>query len=424
MTLISKLQVKGFPGLADGDYELSQDTQIKWPLWAGKTSVLKAITWMLVGTDLQGKLIPNTENTSVTWRGAMTFQRKSVKGKETQSWDLNRIISGGKEHALAKMIPWYLFSWAMTNKKTIEIVTGINQDTYSEGGLTLKALEEEVKNSNAINKTLAAINAHMHSINNEFRMTFNKSIVSELYNPKQLVLLLKEFKALYAWLMNNKGIDDLTPYLEGLIKDSSNSLTPAIKYFVDRLKRPYPSWVSIEDRKARRNREAINSFANVISQLERCIRNIKNVITKEVPALKWKDLLESYTILVAESLEVWSVILSRDKLRESMLTTINRELTRYWMSYSLPGTITYTVSYKGKDVSIYELPRHVRFLYETNICSRIQSRGNENPWLILIDDYMLWESTKEIDDLLMEALAHQVIITSTNNKLKGLEFTL
>jgi hypothetical protein len=138
-----------------------------------------------------------------------------------------------------------------------------------------------------------------------------------------------------------------------------------------------------------------------------------------------------YWTLMDDVSNLWKIIKEKQLLVTAAYDAINNKLKQYWINLNTNNVLTITVEYNWEKKSLTELPRHIRFLMEINICSRLQlnyinnnSNNSQYSWLILVDDYTLPDDNDSIDKVLLEALSHQMIITKTVKGIKSINIKL
>lgn len=437
MELIKTLKIKSFPWIKDWTYKFSQDTIIKWNWWDWKTSMLKAITWLLAWKDLQWRTIPNiTETTSVLSRGSIELFRDH----SWLSWSIDRILKWWTDNILSRIIPWYIFSSWLTNKRIAEIITWINPDTYSSWWTTLNKLADRIKEAKKSADVLSKISARV--------MEFNKAIARDSW--VSVLHLLYDYERLFEF---NKKRSTITKSI-GLIKQtieefSSGWWDTSAKYesnkdivkYLDVLKKTNPAIEYIIDKKRIRDIESLYSFLNRLKQsmnslqssISNCMSNLDTLADKwDINVISTENSLYVYLKLLWHVNNLWGLIIKKQTLLKEVYNNINIHLARFWMEFTSSNQLKINAEYEWKTLSLLEMPRHIRFLMEINLCSRLQldhisnnnSRSSNQAGLILIDDSPLDDDDDTIDSILTEWLSHQVILTKQDKKSKGLEFII
>ena len=432
MELINTLTVKDFPWVTDWVYEFSQDTIIESNYWEGKTSLLKSITWLLTEKDLQGKSIPNIKDTT------MVISRGFIELMRNNKWlngDLNRILRWTPQQILSKIIPWYLLSSWITNKKVVEIVTWIKMDEFSLWGQTLEEQAKAIKEIKKFQWNLYQISASVRSAWSNIWSYCNTNWLHKIYDypklleiQKDIIFMKWKIEILYNLAGNIDNVREVSNlYQVDSIKDWMNELKNKEDYISDFWKELF-YWILLKKTAVKQlTYEKLKYIRNNILDISRIytstINSIENYIISALPLVTKETYLMYYYKIIQVTLSLWETITAKKKLVVDMYKTINRDLSQYWMELSWNNVLTTKVTYKWKDMELLELPRHIKTLMEINLCSRMQLdwfswRGNQNAWLILIDDYALRWDNDSIDKIYIEALAHQVIMTRVNTKAK------
>lgn len=452
MELIKQLSIQNFPWLVDGIYILSQDTIVEWDYWSWKTSLLKAITWLLCEKDLQGKSIPNiTDQTQVTSNWYMKLERT----KEWLIWDIWRILKGWVNAILARIIPWYIFSWWITNKELVHIITNINMDKpllWKKQNLWF--FKKKIKEIKSYQNVLADISEDILNFTYDVKhaLNYDDEILSKLYDLPKILQFHQD-----AIVVNKKIKDFINPLYKGLNKKESKDMDlihikkSGIKNYIynffkmknknDILAIMIKHFFSLESVKNKHSIECLTLWELKLLNISinyiimKCQEYKENFIRR----LQWifldvnyDNLHHYYDKILKKTLNLWELMRNKQLFIDEMYHRINDTLEMYWMNISWNNKLTIMVNYKWKTMSLLELPRSKRFLMEINLCSKLQlnylnefsDSASIVTWLILIDDYYFSNSNESIDLLLAEALSHQVILTINNTKVKKLKLTI
>lgn len=438
MELITHLQVTNFPWLQDWTIRLWQDTFIEWKYWSGKTSVLKAISYLFTGKDLQWNTIPNiNEKTRVISRWLFDMSR-------TQEWanisSLNWLLKWEAKDILARIVPWFLLSWALTNTEIVESLSWIKYKTFDYWYWKIETIESTIKELESYKKSIKLFSEsfrHLTLIKRHFSIKWIPIQVDELIDyledwHKPLNFLdtnlntdkvntIKIFTSLKEWYKSKDAhilCDKIITWIE-TEQDNSFSSQQHIRW-----------WKSLL-------RDYFNSVSTVYDLLNNSIKNTKwAAMSKSTPTFSWDlfrtSVMESYYTIVDRSFVADEQKNALTTTKNKYIETINDSLWVTWIKVSWNFQLTINVRDKLWETSLLALPRHRRFLYEVLLCSRIQdillnSNGwssNRRTWIILIDDYIFDNDDDSIDNILTESLDHQVIITRTDNTKESLEINI
>lgn len=415
MELITTLSVKDFPWLKDWSYTLWQDTIITWDYWIGKTSVLKAITYLLAWTDLNWHKIPwLLPTTKVIWRGAIDIARTEEGASMS---NLNNFVKWWAKYILAKMIPWYLLWWAFTNKEVVEVLSWIEYNTFwrhSNNWETIQWLEvniEEWKNLNKVmNKFSEAIIAYNYCV----KMLWLKWIEINYIEVIHFAMFVKKFFQFRRDLnrQNEPYVNTIEVFLNAndSYKKSNNQLIKEIEsLFIDK-KIDDDLFVDLMQKWSEIHQLLWWAFWQPpisINDMEQYLQtNYEKSVKDFLNLTNYKEMLAS--------------------LKKEYFVRVNDVLSSLWMSISNNHQLVINVLDNKEVKPLLALPRHKRFLYEVSLCSRMQSLSlnREMTWLILIDDYILQDDDDTLDYVLSEALAHQVILTQLDTDQKTLAINI
>jgi len=116
--MITRLSIQWFKWLADGDYELWQDTIITWKNWAWKSRIIEAIIYCLTWEVQWYKKKIKDCAISISWNW---FSLQRVNWVATWNW-----IPQDPQKFLCSIVPWYINS--LTIKDKIRILTWTNEN--------------------------------------------------------------------------------------------------------------------------------------------------------------------------------------------------------------------------------------------------------------------------------------------------------
>lgn len=435
MELINELVVVGFPWLKDWKYKFSQDTIIEWKYWSGKTSILKSITWMLTWKDLQWRNIPNiTDKTKVSSIWLLKLSRVA----KWLSWDISLILRWDTDNILSRIIPWYLFAWWMTNKRIIEIITWINMDAYNKNWFTLLKHNEQIKSLQKYWTTLNHISENVFSfVDNKFNNWIAQHIIYDVPTLLKFNIAINKFKDIYQnvckeveFANNTKWVTLLDKELKtlksfSLLKEFTEHKDPMYSLIVS-INALQKWWILVSD-----FMHLVEKLNNNLKRINYTLSNIKEYIKDHFNEVTMETLEYYYYKILNNTLKLSDARDKKQQFISELHDNINSNLNQYWIKLSWNNTLTINVNYKDKQLTLDELPRHIKFLMEINLCSRLQlnwihwtHNWQDLSWLILIDDYALPDDDESIDSLLAEWLSHQVIITKTNPKISEIKITI
>lgn len=426
MELITHLQVTDFPWLQNWTISLWQDTIIEWKYWSGKTSVLKSISFLLTWKDLQWNAIPWITNTTrVTSRWAFDMTR-TLDNVNINS--LNWLFRWEPKDILARIVPWFLLSWALTNTSVVESLIWINYKWYDIWYWSINKLEDNIKEIESYRKLVS-------SFSNCFQ---------------ELIKIYKNFWI--KWIPIS--IDDLLDYLEVWMLNPSNLNTSPdskeaaviiVNNFIDNISHEWfknkikdyftwlrelsPEWylrdIKQYYRDYTRNSSDIYSLINNIISKHSWEKFNKSEPTFSLEAFK-DSARKVFFAVLNKNLEIDKLKQNLANTKNSFIQRANDALSHVWIKVSWNFQLSITIKDWLNDVPLLALPRHKRFLYEVSLCSRAQDiilnyqwwalrDSTRKTWIILIDDYMFDNDDDSIDKILTESLDHQVIITRTDN---------
>ena len=435
MELINTLIVKSFPWVKDWTYKFSQDTIIEWDWGTWKTSLLKAITWLFTEKDLQWKTIPNiTSWTIVTSRWCLELSRTKSKWLR---WDLYRILSGSVDEILSRIIPGYIFSWWISNKKVAEMLTWIKiEEQCNHEWFNLSTLTNKIKEHKQSQFFIQNISTYIYNLTNSFSTNIiDKKNLNSLIDIEWLMKFQISFdkfrlefhKLRWPYVSSIPNITSNTNdkvNKENLIKreDKLNkSKEKILKSIKDNLLKDLVTyWFSLPGLWTGITQEINNAY----SSMDNIVRIVNNELWK-IHKINWllnKDIIKYYNKTFQNLKTLYTLIQQKEQLTTRIYKNINNKLKWSWITLSNNNILEVKVEHKWKTRTIQELPSHIKFLVEISICSRLQldyivsnGRRTDLTWLILIDDYRFKDDEDSTDELLIEALNNQVIITKTES---------
>lgn len=436
MELITHLQVTNFPWLQDWTIRLWQDTFIEWKNWSGKTSILKAISYLFTGRDLQWNIIPNlNENTRVTSRWLFDMSRN-------QTWanvnNLNWLIKWEPKDILARIVPWFLLSWALTNTEIVEALSWIKYKTFDYWYWKIESIELKIKELEKYKKSISLFSSSFKEFTQIKRLFQIKWIPIHV---DELIDYLEDAHKPLSTLDTSLDCDKKTT-IEIFKTLKEQYKTKDVKSICDKnILQIDNEWKEFKSTHAIRNfksmlRDYFNPASRIYDYLNNSIRDTKWIaMSKSNSDFTWDlfraSVMEAYYIIVDKSFLADEQKNALTNTKNQYIQTINETLSSTWIKVSWNFQLTINVLDNKIETALLALPRHKRFLYEVLLCSRIQDKllnsslsSNRRTWIILIDDYIFDDDNDSIDNVLTESLDHQVILTRTDNSKETLEVNI
>ena len=442
MELITQLIVKDFPWVIDWTYKFSQDTVISWRSNSWKTSLLKAITWLLSWKDLQWKTIPNIKNTtSITIRWENTFTRQWF---QRLVWNLHSLLIWSSDEILSRIIPWYILQGALSNKKIIEITTEIDMDNryiqipsnllpkkYTNN---LKWLWEYIALLKKWRRILEDVSYKMwdfHSLMGQLGHNVTNLIIDFISITELITLWLNDLHRELGTVVNYRS-----PMKDN--NDYKKELQHRISFSVSTLKEkcklsPLFDTIIKEELNIDLNKDNVtlgelSTIKDFIQVVHHTWGRIFSIFGKMNSPKNISATLKAYNILINENSLLSRLKDIQNESKVSLYQSVNEKLKLLWMSLSWNNILSYNVVHEWEKKSLFELSSTDRFLYEVQLCSNIQTQFLEqhgrysdtnSSWLLLIDNCLSKNTADEVDKILTQWHNHQVfLVIPDNNNLK------
>lgn len=441
MELIKTLTVTDFPGVKNWKYDFSQDVLIEWASWTWKTSLLKALSWLFAWTDLQWNAIPNIlDTTKITSRWTLSI---SKEWKWKTKWRIDKILAGSKKEILARIVPWFLFSWGFSTKEIVKALTHMDIDTMTDWAWkTISSINKEIKDKDKCIRTVYRISEKIYVLNSKISKIHYWNNVN--LNPS--ILTFTDLHGIIGETIDWVLIKELKDLKETYEYDFAKNKIQSAKKLLTILK---SKWKFIND--------IINVYINSKDKTIDAIK-VQNAIqiigllwitygecslimkwTWYISTLKsnyWLAYDAKYLTLIKETFMTSLLKVELKALKERIIKKVNNSLEGTWILLtSLTNIVCIIEDASGNNMSLLELPSSERFLYEVMLCSRLQTKyinGNASYWeanilwgILLIDNYM-WDINDEdtIDLLLWQCQHHQTFITWLSHKQKTLSIKI